>query len=33
VNAVQWAVYEWIMMELGQGRRRREEVEVGVVSA
>ena len=21
VNAVQWAVYEWIMMELGQGRR------------
>jgi solute carrier family 25 carnitine/acylcarnitine transporter 20/29 len=33
VNAVQWAVYEWIMMELGQGRRRREEVEVvGVVS-
>ncbi|KAK4187850.1 mitochondrial carrier domain-containing protein [Podospora australis] len=22
VNAVQWAVYEWIMMELGQGRKR-----------
>lgn len=22
VNAVQWAVYEWIMMELGQGRNR-----------
>ncbi|KAK4108229.1 mitochondrial carrier [Canariomyces notabilis] len=22
VNAVQWAVYEWIMTELGQGRRR-----------
>ncbi|KAK1753530.1 putative mitochondrial carrier protein [Echria macrotheca] len=21
VNAVQWAVYEWIMMELGQGRK------------
>ncbi|KAI5925646.1 mitochondrial carrier domain-containing protein [Camillea tinctor] len=21
VNAVQWAVYEWIMLELGQGRR------------
>ena len=23
VNAVQWAVYEWIMLELGQGRRRK----------
>ncbi|KAB5533565.1 mitochondrial carrier domain-containing protein [Coniochaeta sp. 2T2.1] len=23
VNAVQWAVYEWIMAELGQGRHRR----------
>lgn len=22
VNAVQWATYEWIMMELGQGRKR-----------
>ncbi|KAK3384816.1 mitochondrial carrier domain-containing protein [Podospora didyma] len=22
VNAVQWAVYEWIMLELGQGRKR-----------
>ncbi|KAI1340697.1 mitochondrial carrier [Xylariaceae sp. FL0016] len=22
VNAVQWATYEWIMLELGQGRRR-----------
>lgn len=26
VNAVQWATYEWIMMELGQGRRRPEAV-------
>ncbi|KAI0895081.1 solute carrier family 25 member 45 [Annulohypoxylon nitens] len=25
VNAVQWAVYEWIMLELGQGRDRRLE--------
>ncbi|KAI1371929.1 solute carrier family 25 member 45 [Hypoxylon crocopeplum] len=25
VNAVQWAVYEWIMLELGQGRRRKLE--------
>ncbi|CAJ2508854.1 Uu.00g138800.m01.CDS01 [Anthostomella pinea] len=25
VNAVQWAVYEWIMLELGQGRRRDKE--------
>ncbi|KAH8753604.1 mitochondrial carrier domain-containing protein [Diaporthe sp. PMI_573] len=24
VNAVQWATYEWIMMELGQGRKRPE---------
>ncbi|KAK4033282.1 mitochondrial carrier domain-containing protein [Parachaetomium inaequale] len=33
VNAVQWAVYEWVMMELGQGRRVRGEVgEMGVVS-
>jgi solute carrier family 25 carnitine/acylcarnitine transporter 20/29 len=33
VNAVQWAVYEWIMMELGQGRMRRQEaVEVGLDS-
>lgn len=24
VNAVQWATYEWIMLELGQGRRNRE---------
>ncbi|KAI3401447.1 hypothetical protein diail_10881 [Diaporthe ilicicola] len=24
VNAVQWATYEWIMMELGQGRKRLE---------
>lgn len=23
VNAVQWATYEWIMMELGQGRKNR----------
>ncbi|KAI1090559.1 solute carrier family 25 member 45 [Rostrohypoxylon terebratum] len=25
VNAVQWAVYEWIMLELGQGRDKRLE--------
>ncbi|KAK0610513.1 mitochondrial carrier domain-containing protein [Bombardia bombarda] len=25
VNAVQWAVYEWIMVELGQGRKRGTE--------
>ncbi|KAI0106349.1 solute carrier family 25 member 45 [Hypoxylon sp. NC0597] len=25
VNAVQWAVYEWIMLELGQGRNKRLE--------
>jgi solute carrier family 25 carnitine/acylcarnitine transporter 20/29 len=32
VNAVQWAVYEWIMMELGQGRGRRQQdvVELGI---
>lgn len=24
VNAVQWAAYEWIMVELGQGRKGRE---------
>lgn len=24
VNAVQWAAYEWIMLELGQGRHNRE---------
>lgn len=28
VNAVQWAVYEWIMLELGQGRKQRETVGV-----
>ena len=38
VNAVQWGVYEWMMRELGQGRRPggREEVgerEVGAVPA
>ncbi|KAL1844084.1 hypothetical protein VTJ49DRAFT_4936 [Mycothermus thermophilus] len=26
VNAVQWAVYEWIMAELGQGRRKQQQV-------
>lgn len=26
VNAVQWATYEWIMMELGQGRKRPEAI-------
>ncbi|KAK4146648.1 mitochondrial carrier domain-containing protein [Dichotomopilus funicola] len=36
VNAVQWAVYEWIMAELGEGRAKRQAVrgdvggEVGV---
>ncbi|OTA99962.1 hypothetical protein M426DRAFT_324702 [Hypoxylon sp. CI-4A] len=25
VNAVQWAVYEWIMLELGQGRNKKLE--------
>ncbi|KAI8956566.1 solute carrier family 25 member 45 [Daldinia sp. FL1419] len=25
VNAVQWAVYEWIMLELGQGRQKKLE--------
>lgn len=24
VNAVQWAMYEWVMHELGQGRKHRE---------
>mgnify|MGYP002621100319 FL=1 len=33
VNAVQWAVYEWIMMELGQGKKRQEVVEVAAVVA
>jgi solute carrier family 25 carnitine/acylcarnitine transporter 20/29 len=35
VNAVQWAVYEWVMTELGQGRTRavREGQEAGVVYA
>lgn len=28
VNAVQWAAYEWIMAELGQGRRKPVKVEV-----
>jgi solute carrier family 25 carnitine/acylcarnitine transporter 20/29 len=28
VNAVQWAVYELIMMELGHGRRRSPELQV-----
>ncbi|KAL2024742.1 hypothetical protein VTK56DRAFT_5563 [Thermocarpiscus australiensis] len=28
VNAVQWAVYEWIMMELGQGRGRQQAAEM-----
>ncbi|KAH6844829.1 mitochondrial carrier domain-containing protein [Chaetomium sp. MPI-CAGE-AT-0009] len=33
VNAVQWAVYEWVMAELGQGRRAaREDEEVGVLA-
>lgn len=27
VNAVQWAAYEWIMLELGQGRKKRELLE------
>lgn len=27
VNAVQWATYEWIMTELGQGRKRREGID------
>jgi solute carrier family 25 (mitochondrial carnitine/acylcarnitine transporter), member 20/29 len=26
VNAVQWATYEWIMMELGQGRKKPEAI-------
>ncbi|KAJ9134782.1 hypothetical protein NKR23_g9984 [Pleurostoma richardsiae] len=29
VNAVQWAVYEWIMVELGQGRKRQNSIEAG----
>ncbi|KAK3301544.1 mitochondrial carrier domain-containing protein [Chaetomium fimeti] len=33
VNAVQWAVYEWVMAELGQGRRdAREGQEVGAMA-
>ncbi|KAK3305561.1 mitochondrial carrier domain-containing protein [Chaetomium strumarium] len=28
VNAVQWAVYEWIMLELGQGRKRQDTVQL-----
>jgi solute carrier family 25 carnitine/acylcarnitine transporter 20/29 len=28
VNAVQWAVYEWIMLELGQGKKRQDTVEL-----
>ncbi|KAK4136153.1 mitochondrial carrier [Trichocladium antarcticum] len=32
VNAVQWAVYEWIMAELGHGRKREVPVEMGVGS-
>ncbi|KAK4240731.1 mitochondrial carrier domain-containing protein [Achaetomium macrosporum] len=32
VNAVQWAVYEWIMLELGQGRKRQDTVELGFAS-
>lgn len=31
VNAVQWAVYEWIMLELGQGRKRRSATEAVTV--
>ncbi|KUI59458.1 Mitochondrial basic amino acids transporter [Cytospora mali] len=27
VNAVQWATYEWIMAELGQGRKNREAID------
>lgn len=35
VNAVQWAVYEWVMKELSQGRGRevRESQEMGVAYA
>ncbi|EAQ92146.1 hypothetical protein CHGG_00381 [Chaetomium globosum CBS 148.51] len=29
VNAVQWAVYEWVMAELGQGRREARESQEG----
>jgi solute carrier family 25 carnitine/acylcarnitine transporter 20/29 len=32
VNAVQWAVYEWIMLELGQGRTRRSAVDADMVA-
>jgi solute carrier family 25 carnitine/acylcarnitine transporter 20/29 len=32
VNAVQWAVYEWIMLELGQGRRREVPLEMEIGS-
>ncbi|KPM38543.1 hypothetical protein AK830_g8030 [Neonectria ditissima] len=28
VNAVQWAVYEWVMQELGHGRKQRAESDV-----
>lgn len=31
VNAVQWAMYEWIMTELGQGRRAKASTGTGVV--
>ncbi|KAI1635762.1 mitochondrial carrier domain-containing protein [Biscogniauxia mediterranea] len=33
VNAVQWAVYEWIMLELGQGRRASASVVGGEVGS
>ncbi|KAM5341635.1 hypothetical protein ACJ41O_014666 [Fusarium nematophilum] len=29
VNAVQWAVYEWVMFELGHGRKQSTPVDVG----
>ena len=29
VNAVQWAVYEWVMHELGQGRKQRASTTIG----
>ncbi|ROT37878.1 mitochondrial carrier [Sodiomyces alkalinus F11] len=29
VNAVQWAVYEWIMAEMGHGRKRKASIESG----
>lgn len=28
VNAVQWAVYEWVMHELGQGRKQKAQVDL-----